>query len=882
MRGSGGDSGGCSASDEAEMRWLSRLLLDDDDRRTIENDLAELYEFRRRMDGDAAAKQWLRRQRITYPFHLLVERLRSAQSSGVLTMVHFWRDVVHSVRSLARTPALAATIVLTIGVGLGMTTGMMSVIRAVLINPLPYANPDSLFWVYTDNPPFKFRFSVVDYRALEADHPAFISVAGYQSNAVTVTRGDLVERVTWKAVTGSYFPLLGQVPHLGRLFDPSDDGRGEPLVVLTHAYWTRRFSADPAIVGQSLTIDGGSYTIAGVLQERVGPFEASAEMFTVANWPTPKRKGPFFVMALGRLRPGVSPEAATSALRATNARLFPIWRSTYQDEKATWGIQDLKTRVIGEIGTTLFLVLAAVGAVLLIACVNAVNLLVARALTRNRELAIRGALGASRARLALHLLAETMVLTLGAALVGLGVAAGATQLVTAYGTSYIPRTSEIQLSGFSLLWLAGLSVVSGLIIGVIPAMQNLRLRMDQALRSSSRGATDGPATRRLRRALVAAEFALATPLIIAAVLLLASLDELSRVPVGVETERTLTASIILSGPRYGDDDGRTEFWKRALERVAALPGVQAAALADSRPPVESGNRNNFNLEDKPTPPGQNQPICTWVAVSPSFFKAVGMRLERGRLFDEHVIDPAALVVDRAWANRFFPGEEVVGRRLASGGCTTCPPRVVIGVVSDVKWRGLEASPDGTIYTRFDQPQNGFFILRTAGEPSSLARALEAALKEIDPSLPLTNVATGEQLVANSLVTPRYLTVLLGMFALTALVLSVVGIYGVMAHFVQQHTRDIGIRLALGGDPAAMRRFVIAQGLRLVVAGVAVGLGAAFLTTRLMTSELFGVSPTDLRTMAGVPAALVVVALVACLIPARRAARLDPAETLRES
>ena len=863
------------------MRWLFRVFVEDDDRRAIENDLAELYELRRQMDGERAARRWLRRQRVFYPVHLLFERLRAARSSGAMTMTYFWRDVLHSVRSLARTPALAATIILTVGLGLGATTGMMSVIRAVLINPLPYADPDGLFWIYTDNPPFRFRFSVVDYRALEADHPTFTSVAAYQTSQVTVTRGDLVERVTAKAVTGSYFPLLGQKPHLGRLFDPSDEGRGEPLAVLTHVYWSRRFAADPAVVGQSLTLDGRSYTVAGVLQEDVGPLESSVAMFTVGDWPTPKRKGPFFMMALARLRPGVSPEAATSALRATNARLFPIWRFSYQDEKATWGMQDLKSRVVGDIGSMLFLVLAAVGCVLLIACANAVNLLVARALARNRELAIRGALGASRGRLALHLLAETTVLTMGSAVVGFGVAYGAIQLVAAYGTSYIPRTSEIQLSGFSLIWLAGLSIVSGLILGVIPALQNLRLRMDQALRSSSRGATDGPATRRLRRTLVAGEFAIATPLIVAAVLLLASLDQLSRVPVGVEIERTLTASLTLSGPRYGEDPGRREFWKRALDRVAALPGVQSVALADSRPPVESGNRNNFDLEDKPTPPGQNQPICTWVAVSPGFFKAVGVRLERGRLFDEHIVEPNVLVVDRAWANRFFPGEDVVGRRLVSGGCTTCPPSEVIGVVSDVKWTGLEATPDGTVYTRFDQPQTGFVILRTTADPSSLSRALEGALKEIDPALPLMNVATGEELVANALVTPRYLSLLLGMFALTALVLSVVGIYGVMAHFVEQHTRDIGIRLALGGDPSAMRRYVVLQGLRLVGAGVAVGVLTAFLTTRLMSSELFGVSPTDLTTMAGVPAALVAVALIACLIPARRAARLNPVETLRE-
>jgi putative ABC transport system permease protein len=864
------------------MRWLLRLLLSDADRRAVESDLAELFELRRQELDERAATRWLRRQHLMYPLHLLVDRVRAAFSSLLAGVPHLGRDAVHSARSLARTPALTVTILLTVGVGLGATTGMIAIVRAVLVNPLPYAAPDELFWIYTDNPPYRFRFSVVDYRALEADHPAFSAVAAYQTTSVTVTDGGAAERVTAKAVTGSYFPLLGQTALAGRLFDPSDDIRGDRLAVLTAAYWARRFASDPAVLGRTMTIDGTRYTIVGVLQRTVGPLERDVALFTAARWAPPKRKGPFFTMVLGRLRTGVSQAAALDALRATNARLFPIWKSSYQDEKATWGLQDLKSRVVGDVGSTLVVVLAAVACVLLIACVNAINLLIARALTRSRELAIRSALGASRGRILQYLAVESGVLTIGAAGVGVAVAAGAIQLATAYGGGYIPRVDEVRLSAPLVVWLAVLALGSGVLIlvgGLVPAIHG-SWQMDRSLKSGGRSTTDGPAARRLRRALVAAQFALATPLIVAAVLVLTSLDRLSRVSVGIETERVLTAAVSLSGAGYARDTDRKSFWDRALERVAALPGVEAVALADSRPPNEAGQSNNFDLEDDPTPAGQNQPISTWVGASPGFFSTVGLRLARGRLLDERSLQDDVVVVDRAWADRFFPGQDVLGRRLKGGGCTSCPWTTVVGVVGTVKWVGLEASDRGTVYFPFVDMPNAYIVLRTTADPASLTAALRQAMHELDPGLAVTNVATGHDLVSASLAAPRYLTVLVGMFAAAALVLSVVGIYGVMAHFVQQHARDIGIRLALGGEPSDVRRMVVLQGLRLVVLGVAVGVAAAFLTGRFLTTVLFGVSPTDLRTITGVPMALVALAALACLVPGRRAARLDPAEILR--
>jgi putative ABC transport system permease protein len=864
------------------MRWLLRLLVSEADRRAIDSDLAELHEFRRRRDGADPADRWLRRQRRLYPWLVLLDQTRAALP-GWTTMQHLWRDLRYTVRSLAAVPTLSATIVLTVGVGLGAAVAILALTQSVLVDPLPYADPGRLAWIYTDHPPYRFSLSVVDYRALERDHPAFSAVAAYQSRQLTVADGDAAERVSAKVVTGSYFPLLGQKPHLGRLFDGSDDTRDDRIVVLTYAYWMRHFGGNPSVLGRAMTIDGARATVVGVLQRTSGPLEHEVALFAAARWPTPTRKGPFFTTVLGRLRPGVSTAVAGQALRATNARLFPIWRSSYQDEKATWGLVDLKTRVVGQVGSTLVFVLAAVACVLLIASANAVNLLIARSLHRGRELAIRGALGATTGRLLQHVLVEASTLTVGAALVGLGVAAIALQLVALYGADYIPRIDEVRFSATAVVWLAGLAVASGIVIGIVPAWYGTRLRVDQTLRAGGRSSTHGLTPRRVQRALVAAEFALATPLLVAGALILASLDRLTHVPVGMDTTRLLTASISLPPAAYPKDADREAFWKRAVESLAVLPGVESVAISDSRPPSESGQQNNFDLEDHPAPPGQNQPVSTWVGVSPGFFRSAGVVLQRGRLLDERSLQEDAVVVDRAWAARFFPGQEVLGRRFHNGGCTTCAWTTVVGLVSDVRWTGLDATePDGTVYFPLVDLPSAYVLVRTAGDPRALVPSVRQAVKALDPGLALADVATGDELIAGALSTPRYLGVLIGLFSCTALVLSLVGIYGVMAYFVQQHTREIGIRLAIGGDPAQVRRMIVVHGLRLVVVGVGVGMGAALLASRLMSTVLFGVSPTDLRALVGVPVALLAVAIVACLIPAQRAAGLDPADVLRDA
>jgi putative ABC transport system permease protein len=692
-----------------------------------------------------------------------------------------------------------------------------------------------------------------------------------------VTGGATPTRVTARGVTWAYFSTLGLLPSRGRLFDKSDDEPGRRIVVLSQEFWKTECGADPSIVGRVIPIDGVGHTVVGVLAADPGPVARDVAIFRPMHWGPPPRRGPFFLRAIAQLRPGVTQTAAVEELRA-------IYRRTFKDADASFGLRDLKSRVVGDVATTLAVVLAAVTCVLLIACANAVNLLLARAMRRGRELTIRTALGASRWRLLQYLATETALLTTGAAVLGLAIAAGALHLIRVYGADYIPRAAEIQLGGPALVWLALLSLGSAIVIGVVPAIHSARLGSHRPLPSGGRSVTDNRVARRVRRVLIGVEFAIATPLIVAAVLVMTTLERLREVPVGIDSSQVLTASIALPQAAYPDDGARHGFWTRALDRLAAMPGVDAVAFADGRPPREVAQENDIDLEDHPTPRGTSQPTSPWVGATPAFFKTVGLALQEGRLLDDRDFQPTApdvVVVDRAWAGRFFPNQPVLGRRFRSGGCGTCDWTTVVGVVSTVKYLGLDAPDQGTVYWPLRDRDRERFVLLRSTQPAALIEPLHQAFRELDPTLALTGIATVDELVTDSLAKPRYLGVVVAIFGMSALALSLVGIYGVMAYFVQQDRRDIGIRLALGGDPFEVGRRVIVQGLKVVTIGVALGIGTTFLTTRIMASALFGVSPTDPLTLTVVPGFLIVAALGACLIPARRAARVDPAEVLRE-
>jgi putative ABC transport system permease protein len=794
------------------------------------------------------------------------------------------QDARIGLRNLRRVPALTLTVVLTVGLGIGATTAIFAAVNAALLQPLPYKDPDRLVRIYTDAPPNLYPFSVADYLALEAQQTHFEQIAGYRSRAMAFSNGAIAERLTGREVTWTYFRLLGITPAIGRDFTEPEGRPGHPrAVVISHGLWERRLGSRREVVGQPIRLDGSDYTVAGILPPQLGPFERRQDFFIAAQWSAPRRKGPFFITTLGRLRDGATRSAAASELQAINRRLFPLWQSSYQDDRATWGLMDLKAFVAGDVHTTAGVALAAVALVWLIATANAANLLVARVTSRRRELAVRTALGASRGRVVRYLLAESALLAVGSAGVGLALAWGGVRLLQTAGANYFPRTQEIGLSGPVLWLLAGVTIASGVLFGLIPALSSGGGSVDESLRSMGRAATGSLAVRRLRRGLVASQFAIATPLLIIAGLLLISLNALQRVDLGFDTRNMLTGAIQLPGTQY-PGNASVVFWDELKRRVETLPGVSGVAFADGRPPDDVDDFNNFDLEDQPTPPGQSQPVTPWVGVTPEYFRILGLPLLEGRLLDERDGrgESRGVVVDRAWATRFFPKSSAVGKRLKSGGCTQCPWTTVVGVVSEVKYAGLDKPDDGTVYRVLgpgDAPFR-YVVARTAIDPETVLPAVRQVVRDLDPTLPFSDTATMEDMVARSLERPRSLSMLVAGFALVALLLSAIGIYGVMAYYVQQHTKDISIRLALGGSPRDVLRLVVGQGMQVVATGVLVGMVVAFVGTRLMSTVLFGVGATDAVTFAAAGTFLLSIAMLACFVPARRATGLQPAAVLR--
>ena len=790
------------------------------------------------------------------------------------------QDLRIGVRSLLRAPVLTVTIVVTVGLGLGATVAIFGAISAALLRPLPYADPQNLVRIYTDNPPFKFRFSVADYLAFSEQQTRFAQHATYTDRSVSFSDGNGAHVLRTRVVSWGFFSLLGVRPILGRDFNELDGRPGSPQVLLaSHGFWQQRLGGRNDVLGSRVRLDGADYTLLGILPPANGPLDRGYDLFLIQQFEPPQRKGPFFYSVVARLPADGNRDLAADELRSINRAMFPIWKASYQDENATWGMEDLKINLVGNVGTIAALAVAAVGLVWLIACANASNLLIARATSRRQELAVRAALGASRGRVLRYLLAESVLLAAGAVTVGVGVAWAGMQLLQAQGAAYFPRTQEIRVDAPMMVVVAVLAVSSALIFGLVPAFNATGGSVDAALRSG-RTTTGGAGVRRLRRGLVASQFAIATPLLIMAGLLLASLDQLRQVDLGFDGSHVLTGSIRLPAAQYQDSDRMRAFWDELKRGLDALPGVQAVAYTDGLPPNQVGDFNNFDLEQHPTPPGQSQPVTPWVSVSPEYVPTVGLHLLEGRLLDERDIELGSLVVDRAWARRFFGSESAVGKRLRSGGCSTCPWQPVVGVVSEVKYAGLDQPDQGTVYRPIAPSTARFVVVRTDGDPRVVAPAVAQVVRELEPAAPLANVATITALVDRSLVRPQSLSLLVTSFAVVALLLSAIGIYGVMGYYVQQHVKEISLRIALGGSHAVVARLVVGQGMAVVGIGIVAGIAAAIGGTRLMSSLLFNVGALDPAVYLGAGTLLFVVAVVACAVPAFRALRLQPATVLR--
>lgn len=646
---------------------------------------------------------------------------------------------------------------------------------------------------------------------------------------------------------------------------------------------------DPAAIGQTIQLDGEETTVVGVLPKKPGPLLEDAEIVVALQLAPPPRKGPFFLTAVGRLHDDAAPAVAASELRAINERIFPLWQDSWSDQETTWAMTDLKEYVVGSVGTSLWVLMGGALFVLLMVCFNSASLLLARLMDRRRELAIRTALGASRGQLLGHMFTENLVLALLGMGTGLLLTVAGMRLVTSVGSDFIPRTSEIGLTPSVIVFFAASTAASLLLFGLLPVLQGTRSGGSLELRDGGQRLGQTLSQRRARSLLVATQMAVSVPLLVGGGLLLASFQKLSHVDPGFDADQLLTLNVALPPDPSVSPQELSGFWRSLLDEIRAIPGVEEAGVGQGRPPAEAPFTNNFVLEDHPLAPGATQLSVPWVFGSPEYFEALGSRLVAGRMFDPMLDDSLfPVLVDQSWALRFFDSPaDAVGRRFQSGGCTTegCPWGTVIGVMEDVRYSGLRDANPGTMFLNADVAPNPSSVLMVRthpdGDPAALAPRVRELIRNANVQAAVSGIATGDELLGRTLRVPRYLTILGGAFGGISLLLAVLGMYGIMDYFVRRHRRDIGIRLALGGEPARAIGLVLKRGMILATAGIVVGLAGAVALTRWMSALLFDVAPTDPFVMGASVSVLLLVATLACWGPALRAARIPPREVMAE-
>jgi predicted permease len=867
--------------------------------RLIRAEMEELHAIWVERVGSPEADRRVRRQWRQYPWLLLANRARGRRTMAPPSRVvdpasggpwFTLQGLRQGLRSLAKAPGLTAAIVLTVGLGVGGCTTIFALVDVLYLQPLPYRDADRLEQIYTATGQFRFPFSVVDFQALQQQQTSFERVGAFAIRSHTLLTSDGAEVIPTIDPTPGLVDVLGTPVAHGRTPTVGEGAPDAPPTVMVTAGFAQRFlgtGPDGAeAVGKTINLDGESYEVIGVLAASLGPLARGVDVLPTLRLSPPSRKGPFFLRVFGRLRPGVAAEVAASELTALNARLFPLWADSYQDRNATWRSIELDDYIRADSGPLLAVLMGAVAMLLLIAMANSASLLTARVSGRARELAVREALGASRGRIWGHLLLESGLLAVGGVAVGLGAARLGVAALPVVASTYLRRTADAQLSGHVVGFALLLAAVCGLLFATVPALHRRRSSsVGHELRTGSRGSTAGPARQRTQRFLFAAEVAIVMPLLVGAFLLLGSFLRLQSVDPGFDAAELVSMRVSLSPATYPDGVSRQRFWDAALEQIEAIPGVSAVALSTETPPDDLGNLNNFDLEDRPVPEGQQQPMAAWVVVGPSYFDVLGMPLLEGRAFQRADLDdgaPPVLIVDEAWARANYPGQSAVGHRLYEGGQTTGQPMTVVGVVGSVPYEGIGASDRGAIY----QPapnilSSPFLMVRAEGGPASVVTRVRATLRGLDASAPVTEVATGTDLLGAALTLPRHLSLLAALFSAVAVALAVVGIYGITAYAVQQRRGDIAVRLALGGAPGRVLGAALWDGLRVSLVGLALGGGAAFLMTGALSSLLYQVTPRDPRSLAGAAVLLLTVSAVACFVPARRAVAMDPATTLRE-
>ena len=819
------------------------------------------------------------------------------------------QDLRYGLRMLLKHKGFTVVAVLTLALGIGANTAIFSVVNAVLLRPLPFPQPERLAMVNTTNLErgiTNFGTSMPDFRAWRERNRAFEKMAAFSTTSFNISGTTEPERVSGARASADLFSVLGVTPVRGRAFTGEEEIFGKHhVVIVSEALWQRRFGLEAGLTDQTMTLNGEQYAIIGVMPRAFQFPDQTVALWTplaVADGSENNTRGNYWLGVVARLKPGVSAAQA-------EAEMDGIFRQLEQEETGFGGfgaqVVLLHEATVGGVKTALLVLLAAVSLVLLIACANVANLLLARAAARQREIAVRTALGAGRGRLIRQLLAESLLLGLAGGALGLLLAVWGVDVLVGLGPN-VPRLGEIGIDRAVLLFTFALAILTSVTFGLVPALQSSKTDLNETLKESGRSATVSARRRVLGNALVVVEVALSFVLLAGAGLMINSLLRLQRVNPGFRTDHIITMQLSLPAAQYAPDrpELTSSFFQQLIERVKTLPGVEAAGVTSALPLTNSGWGKLFTIEDRPAPKSLDEvPNVQYRQVSADYFGTLAIPTLKGRPFSERDTRstlPVAMI-NETLARRFFADADPIGKRLFLGPPEELvPPGIlppgfrfqhftIIGVIGDVRHNGLNQPLTPEIYTlheqelasKFASPSGSMYLaLRTTTKPSTLVGAIRREVQQLDREQPIAGIATMEELLATSLSQSRFSTLLLAIFAGLALILAAVGIYGVMAYSVAQRTHEIGIRVALGAQAGDVLKLVMRQGLTLAVAGVAIGLGAALIMTRVMTSLLYGVTATDPVTFAVIPVVLTGVALVASFIPARRATKVDPIVALR--
>jgi predicted permease len=799
-------------------------------------------------------------------------------------MNRIWQDIRYSIRLMLKHRVVSLIALIALALGIGANSAIFSVINVVLLKELPYTDADSLVFIWEKLKQVdQVELAPSDYLAYAERNQSFTQIAATERANFNLTGGGDPVRLEGQRATANLFDTLGAAPLLGRTFTDEEDRANTRVAVLSYTLWQNRFSGDREVVGREVALDGASYTIIGVMPADFlypAPINNSrpGEIWTPRSLVTEKQRQAHNLLTIGRLKPGVTWQQARAEFDGITQQRAE--ESGQGQDSHLVNLVPLPAQVGRQQRSALYVLAGAVGFVLLIACANVANLLLGLAAGRRREIAVRLALGASRGRIIRQLLTESVMLSLIGGAMGLLLAVWLSGTIRALAAGQIPRAEFIAVDSGVLAFTMLISLATGLIFGLAPAYQASRANLNVALNDGTRGTTSGGG-QRLRGALVVGEVALSLVLVVGAGLLIKSFWRLQQVDPGFDPENLLSVEVTLPEAKYATQQQRTAFFQQALESISSLPGVLEAETINS-PPL-SGRRNIdiFPIEGRPEPKGiTDAPLADFRAISPDYFKMMGIPLLAGRDFtgSDGQNAPKVTIISEAFANRFGAGEDLMGKRLSIGN----EWHTVVGVVSNIRQSGPDEEAAPHVYVSYQQlcPSRAGLLVRTNGDPLALVAAVRSRIMGVDQDQPIYNVNTMSAMMATAIAPRRLNLVLLGGFALLALTLAAVGIYGVMANMVAQRTVEIGLRIALGAQQSDVLRLVIGRGLTLTMTGAAIGLAAAFALTRIMASLLFGVSATDPITFFGVAVLLTAVSLLACYMPARRAMKVDPIVAIR--